>query len=152
MEPDLSVLGNAAAVPIVIAVTQFLKKSFNFKRSADVISLLVSLGVCWGWEFYHTPEGELLVVWGATLVSKLKHTIELMIVSFATWLSASKSYDLFVGERKRNVALNQHIQEKETLLKEVETLRNGHGTPEPEPTEEPVDLDDRLRDILEGKD
>jgi hypothetical protein len=151
LEPDLSVLGNAAAVPIVVAITQFLKKSFDFKRKADVISLLVSLVVCFGWEFYHTAEADLFLLWGTTIISNLKHAISLLVISFATWLSASKSYDLFLGDKKRNDVLNQHIQEKEELQKQVEELKAGNEQTVAAPTEEPSDVDDRLRTILEGK-
>src|SRR5262245_1079030 len=98
---DLSLLGNAAAVPIIVAITQFLKKNFNFKRKANVISLLVSFGVCIGWEFYYTPAEQLLELWGNGVISTGKHGIHLTLVSIATWLSASKSYDLFVGDKKR---------------------------------------------------
>lgn len=147
MDPDISLLGNAAAVPIIIAITQFLKKSFNFNRKADVISLLVSFVVCLGWQFYHAAEADIMVMLNATLVVKIRHTIDLLVVSFATWLSASKSYDLFIGDKKWNKKMEEIHVEKEDLKKQVEVLTNGNGTIEP--VAEDTDLDERLRHILE---
>lgn len=151
---DFSVFGNAAAVPIIIALTQFLKRNFTFRRKADIISLLVAITVCWGWEFYYTPESDLATVWGVTLIAKLKHAMNLMLVSFATWFSASKSYDLFIGDKKKAEMLKQHLQEKDELQKQVSDMRSGEDHEE-EPTDEPnnqgASVDDLLRDILEGK-
>jgi hypothetical protein len=147
MDPDISLLGNAAAVPIVIAITQFLKKSFNFNRKADVISLFVSFWVCLGWQFYYAADADIMTLVNATLIVKIRHTIDLIVVSFATWLSASKSYDLFIGDKKWNKKMEEIHTEKEDLKKQVEVLTNGH---EPsEPVAEDADLDQRLRDILE---
>lgn len=142
---DFTAWGNAAAVPLVVAITQILKRIFNFKRKADVISLLVSLAVCFGWEFYHTPEAELFILWTSSLVSTVKHLIDLLIVSFATWMSASKTYDLFLGEKRRAQELNTHLEEKEALKQEVETLKNGTQS------SEAVSVDQKVREILEGK-
>lgn len=147
MDPDISLLGNVAAVPIIVAITQFLKKSFNFSRKSDVISLLVSFLVCSGWEFYHTADADILLMWTAPLIAKIRHTIDLIIVSFATWLSASKSYDLFIGDKKWNKQMEEIHTEKEDLKKQVEVLTNEH---EPtEPLAEDAVLDQRLREILE---
>jgi len=144
---DLSLLGNAAAVPIVIAITQFLKKSFNFNRKADVISLFVSFLVCLGWQFYYAADADIMAMVNSTLIVKIRHTIDLLVVSFATWLSASKSYDLFIGDKKWNKKMEEIHTEKEDLKKQVEVLTNGHEPSEPGP--EDADLDQRLRDILE---
>lgn len=147
MDPDISLLGNAAAVPIIIAITQVLKKNFQFNRKADVISLCVSFLVCSGWEFYHAADADIMLMWAAPLIAKIRHTIDLIVVSFATWLSASKSYDLFIGDKKWNKAMEEIHTEKEELKKQVEVLTNGHGATEP--VAENTDLDQRLRDILE---
>jgi hypothetical protein len=147
MDPDISLLGNAAAVPIIIAITQFLKKSFNFNRKSDVISLLVSFLVCFGWQFYHAAEADIMTMLNATLVVKIRHTIDLIVVSFATWLSASKSYDLFIGDKKWNKKMEEIHVEKEDLKKQVEVLTNAN-----EPTETVADdtgLDQRMREILD---
>jgi len=163
---DISVLGNAAAVPIIIAITQFLKKNFDFTRNGDVFSLLISIVVCWSWEFYYTPEDQLTLLWGLTLVAKGKHAISLLVVSFATWLSASKTYDLFIGDKKRVAALNEAHGKREELEKQLAEIRDllpdggdgdGSGsdstdTTSPEappapPASNPTD--DKLRDILE---
>lgn len=147
---DLSLLGNAAAVPIIVAITQFLKRNFNFKRKADVISLLVSFGVCLGWEFYYTPVDQLSLLWGSGFVDTGKHIIHLVLVSVATWLSASKSYDLLLGEKKRHREIGDHIEEKESLRKEVEKLKNDHGE-KSELTEDILEVDSKVRDILERR-
>jgi hypothetical protein len=147
MDPDISLLGNAAAVPIIIAITQFLKKSFNFNRKSDVISLLVSFLVCFGWQFYHAAEADIMTMLNATLVVKIRHTIDLIVVSFATWLSASKSYDLFIGDKKWNKKMEEIHVEKEDLKKQVEVLTNANA-----PTETVADdtgLDQRMREILD---
>lgn len=154
MDDFVALLGNAAAVPVIIAITQLLKKNFatQFKRRADVISLLVSLGVCTGWWFYNTPEVEIVIRLGGGAISIIKATIDMVIISFATWLSASKSYDLFFGEKKRAKELDVHLVEKEKLRVELEAVRNGHEPTENEPIEEPVDLTKKLHAILEGRD
>ena len=142
---DLSLLGNAAAVPIIIAVTQFLKRNFDFKRKSEVTSLLVSFGVCFGWEFYYTPSDQLILWWGSGIIPMAKHSIQLVLVSCATWLSASKSYDFFVGDKKKQQEINGHIQEKETLKKQVTELKNGNGGQHGQTTDE----DQKLRALLE---
>lgn len=150
MDPDISLLGNAAAVPIIIAITQVLKKNFQFNRKADVISLLVSFVVCFGWQFYHAADADVMLMLSAPLITKIRYTIDLIVVSFATWLSASKSYDLFIGDKKWDKAMKEIHTEKEDLKKQVEVLTNGHGPTEP--VAEDADLDQRLRDILEEED
>ncbi len=156
MLEDLSLLGNVAAVPVVIAITQYLKGHLNFKRKADVIALPVSVLVCFGWEFFNLPETELAIVWGGSFVSVVKHVGELAMISVATWMSASKSYDLFVGEKKRAKVLDQHVVDKNELViakvgleKELVKMRNGNGKPET-PVSKNTDLDNKLRSILES--
>ena len=146
---DLSLLGNAAAVPVIVAVTQFLKKNFDFNRKADAIAFFVSLAVCFGWEFYYTPTQELIVLWSGGFIESLKHIIYQVLVSIATWMSASKSYDLLLGEKKRKQELDGHLEEKEALKQEVSQLRNGNGeNNDPEVAE----VDQKVRNILEGRD
>jgi hypothetical protein len=147
---DLSLLGNAAAVPIIVAITQFLKKNFNFRRKADAISLLVSFGVCIGWEFYYTPTDKLFLLWSGGIIETGKHIIHLGLVSVATWMSASKSYDLLLGDKKRHREIGDHIEEKENLKKQVEKLKNGHGE-KSELSDETLEVDNKVRDILEGR-
>ena len=141
---DLSLLGNAAAVPVIIAATQFIKKNFYFKRRADAIAFLVSLVVCFGWEFYYTPTEELISLWSGGFIETLKHIIYQILVSIATWMSASKSYDLVLGDKKRKQELKGHIEEKKALEDKVNQLKNGNN-------EEVAALDKKVRDILEGK-
>lgn len=145
---DLSLLGNAAAVPVIIAITQFLKKNFDFNRKADAIAFLVSLAVCFGWEFYYTPTEELIALWSGGYIDTLKHIIYQVLVSIATWMSASKSYDLVLGEKKRRQEMDTHLEEKEALRNEVKQLKNGNGETK---DNEVVEIDQKVRDILEGR-
>lgn len=155
---DIALWGNAAAVPIIIAITQFLKNNFpkRFKRRADVISLLVSVAVCMGWWVYTTPEAEIIARYQSGIISTVKGGIDLLIVSFATWLSATKSYDFFLGEKKRAKELDDHLIEKEKLRVELEAVRNDGK----EPTNngavgtftEDVEFSEKLRAILEERD
>ena len=145
---DLIVLGNAAAVPIIIFLTQVLKKNFNFSYKSDFLALILALIVCSCWEIYNiTPETiqELSV----GLVAKFRFGVDLVITSFATWLAASKLYDLGHGNKKKakKVAAEKHILEEE-----IEKLRNGNGNGDvDEETTESPENTDKLRDILEGR-
>lgn len=147
---DLSLLGNAAAVPIIVAITQFLKKNFNFRRKADAISLLVSFVVCVGWEFYYTPADKLVILWSGGFIETGKHVIHLTLVSIGTWMSASKSYDLLLGDKKRHREIDEHIEEKEKLKKKVESLESVHEKT-PAIDDENLEIDSKVRDILERR-
>lgn len=72
-----------------------------------------------------------------------------VLVSIATWMSASKSYDLVLGDRRKEKEISEHLQEKETLKAEVEKLKNGSTSDET--SEDDPTLDQKLRDILQGK-
>lgn len=147
---DLSLLGNAAAVPVIMAITQALKKNFKFKRRSDTITLAVSVLVCFGWSFYVATDVELMRQWAAGPVVAAKSAIELLIISFATWLSASKSYDLFIGEKKRGKTLEGHLEENQALKKKIEVLKNGNEKKEAV-VEKNSSEDSKLRSILEGR-
>ena len=178
---ELTLLGNAAAVPVVIAITQLLKKNLSFKYKSDFVSFAVAIVVCFGWKFFNMLEPSTLVL-GDTLVDDLfgkgweavtKEVMNQLIVSFATWLSASKSYDLFYGVKKREakhlgekkvlekkyvkekVALEKeivtHSEEKSTLQKQVVDLEKKlNGDHDGGEMEEDPQLDATLRSILEG--
>lgn len=155
MIEDIALWGNAAAVPIIVAITQFLKRSFpmKFKRRADVMSLLVSLMVCFGWWLYNTPEAVIIDQMDDGIIAITKGFIDLCIISFATWLSASKSYDLFLGDKKRAKQLDEHLVEKEKLRVELEAMKHANDEePVDEPVDEDQDLAEKLREILEGRD
>ena len=66
---------------------------------------------------------------------------------FATWLAASKIYDLGHGNKKRKARV---LLEKKELEETIVVLKNGNGNGEKyeEPVEE-TDLSSRLREILE---
>ena len=155
---DFSLLGNAAAIPVIVMVTQYVKNNFSFaaKRKSDFISALVALVICFGWDFFYLPTEELVIVWSGGFIPVVKHLVDLMIVSGATWVSANKSYDLFLGNKKRTERLDQHTLEKEQLSKEIEVqkeevikLRNGNGH-KTEKVPESDEISDELRAILEG--
>lgn len=148
---DFALLGNAAAVPIIMGATQLLKKNLSFKYKADVVSFVVALIICPLWWFYNTPEAEIHDALDDGIVPTIKFIMQLVLISIATWLSATKSYDLFAGNKKRET---QHDAEKEELHEKIaalqSTLDNG-GKLDEEPTEE-TDVSDKLLDILEGRD
>lgn len=145
---DLTVLGNAAAVPIIIFLTQLLKKNLRFKRGSDALALLLALVVCSGWEVYNiTPE--ILQELSAGFIVKFRFGVDLIITSFATWLAASKVYDLGHGQKKK---AKKVAAEKQELRNEIVKLKNGnrHGEVDEE-TMENSEVDNKLRDILERK-
>ncbi len=145
---DLTVLGNAAAVPIIIFLTQLLKKNLRFKRGSDALALLLALVVCSGWEVYNiTPE--ILQELSAGFIVKFRFGVDLIITSFATWLAASKVYDLGHGQKKKAKKI---AAEKQELRNEIVKLKNGnrHGEVDEE-TMENSEVDNKLRDILERK-
>jgi high-affinity Fe2+/Pb2+ permease len=143
---ELTLLGNAAAVPVIIAITQFLKKNFSFKYKSDVVSFVVAVAVCLGWKFYYTPIPEIEAVLASGWPAIAKGTISQMVVAFATWLSASKSYDLFHGAKKRD---QKHDGEKTVLQEQIKELEKVNGDKEA-PIEEDHQVADKLRSILEG--
>ncbi len=144
---DLTVLGNAAAVPIIIFLTQLLKKNIKFQNGSDLMALLLSLIVCSGWEVYNlTPEASQEL--SAGFIVKFRFVVDLIIVSFATWLAASKIYDLGHGSKKRSKKVEV---EKRALRTEIEQLKkNGNGDSNEETAETP-EISDKLRAILEER-
>jgi len=144
---DLTVLGNAAAVPIIIFLTQLLKKNIKFQNGSDLMALLLSLIVCSGWEVYNlTPEASQELSMG--FIVKFRFGVDLIVVSFATWLAASKIYDLGHGSKKRSKKVEV---EKQTLRTEIEQLKkNGNGDSNEETVETP-EISDKLRAILEER-
>jgi hypothetical protein len=144
---DLSLLGNAAAVPAIIAITQWIKSHFDFKHKSDVVAFVVSIIVCLGWSFYHTPNKEIYAFFSGGMVVISKGIIRELIVAFATWMSASKSYDLFVGNKKREAKMGQHAQEKVELQEAIQKLREGNGQEKKVSGDSTLTL--KLREILE---
>jgi len=141
----LEALGNAGVVPIIILLTQLIKRKIgDFRYGSDVLALLMSFILCVGWEFYYmTPEA--YVLWSSLNALELfKWAIsDVIVVGFATWLAASKIYDLGHGNKKR---AKRAVEEKEILEKEIVVLQNGDNN---EKTVEETDLSSRLREILE---
>jgi len=150
----LEALGNVAAVPIIIFLTQLIKKRIgDFKYGSDLLALVLSFFLCIGWTFYDmTPAA--YVEWAAYNGLELfKWGIDQVLISFATWLAASKIYDLGHGNKKRTKkAASQfeaQVVEKIKLEEEIVKLKNGHGD-----TDEQIEKDSvvsaKLREILEG--
>jgi hypothetical protein len=139
----LELLGNASVVPLVIFLTQIVKKRLpNFKYGTDALALILSLVLCFGWEFYYMSPTA-FVSWKAmTGLATFKWGIDQLIAGFATWLAASKIYDLGHGNKKKEA-------EKEELQKEIVKLKNGSGDKDEQIAEDPV-VTDKLRNILEG--
>ncbi len=144
----LEALGNAAAVPIIIFLTQMIKKRIgDFKYGTDVLSLIISFVLCTGWTFYYmTPEtyGQWAALNGLEL---FKWGIDQLIAGFATWLAASKIYDLSHGNKKRR---RKVAQVKVELEEKIVILQKGNGESHEETVEE-NDLTSRLREVLEER-
>ena len=147
---EFALLGNAAAVPIIIGATQLLKKNFSFKYKSDVVSFVVSLIICPLWWFYNTPEAQVIDMFDDGVVPTVKFIMELFLISVATYMTASKSYDMFSGNKKRT---EKHTIEKDELRVQIDdlkhTLENG-VKPEDEP-DDANEISDKLLDILEGR-
>lgn len=143
---DLSLLGNAAAVPIIVAITQYLKRNFSFKYKAEVVALAVSIVVSLGWSFYNTPAAQLEAAVASGWIPMFKGLFRELIIAGATWLSATKSYDMFLGEKKRTT---RHDEEKRVLKERIAELESTeeHSNADAEMDQ---DLSARLRQILEG--
>ena len=152
---DFALLGNAAAVPIIMAITQLLKKNFSFRYKADVVSFVVALVICPLWWFYNTTEVDIIDAFDDGIVPSIKFVMAQVLIGIATWLSATKSYDLFSGNKKRT---DKHAGEihkiqtdNETLSAHIVKLENGSGSGgNDEPTDED-EVSDKLLDILEGR-
>ena len=146
----LEALGNAGVVPIIIFLTQLIKtKIGDFKYGSDMLALGMSMVLCVGWTFYYMSPTD-FDLWVATnFLAKFKWGINQVIVGFATWLAASKIYDLGHGNKKRETKV---IEEKKILEEKIIILQNGTGNGESyeEPVEE-TDLSSRLREILEER-
>jgi hypothetical protein len=144
----LEALGNAGVVPIIIFLTQLIKtKIGDFRYGSDVLALGMSMVLCVGWTFYYMSTSD-FDLWAATnFLEKFKWGINQLIVGFATWLAASKIYDLGHGNKKREVKVTE---ERKLLEEKIVGLENGNGNGEPHevPVEED-DLSSRLREILE---
>lgn len=147
---DLSLLGNAAAVPIIIAATQLLKKNFSFKYKADVLSFGVALIICPLWWFYNTPEAQIIDALNDGTVATIKFIMTQFLISVATYMSASKSYDLFSGNKKRDQRVKGIEAEKEQLQAKVQQLEvhlESGGNPVNEP-DDSNEISDKLLEIL----
>lgn len=144
---EFALLGNAAAVPIIIGTTQLLKKNFSFKYKADVVSFVVSLIICPLWWFYNTPEAQIIDMLDDGIVATIKFGMQLVLISIATYMTASKSYDMVSGNKKRK---DKHDVEKETLQEKIDVLENslktgGKSEDEPEDADE---IRDKILKIL----
>jgi len=144
---ELSLLGNAAAVPIIIGATQLLKKNFSFKYKADVVSFVMALVICPVWWFYKTPEVEILDALDDGLVTSVKFGMQLILISIATWLSATKSYDLFSGTKKREAKRQVEKDELQEKINELEMTLESGGKSEDDDDDE-NEIRDKLLEIL----
>ena len=150
----LEALGNVAAIPVIIFVTQLIKKRIgDFKYGSDLLALALSFCLCLGWTFYDMTPAAYAELTAYSGLALFKWGIDQALIGFATWLAATKIYDLGHGNKKRSkkVAeqLETYVTEKVKLEEEIVKLKNGHGD-----TDEQVEKDsvvsDKLREILEG--
>lgn len=150
----LEALGNMGVVPIVIFLTQMIKRRVgDFKYGSDVLALLLSFGLCVGWEFYYMT-AEAFGVWSALNGLELfKWGVGMVGKGLGTWFSASKIYDFSHGNKKRDKAVSTqleiHMTEKVELQEQIVKLKNGHGDTDEQTEENPV-VSDKLREILGG--
>ena len=141
-------LGNMGVVPIVIFVTQAIKKRIgDFKYGSDMMAVILSFVLCIGWEFYYmTPET--YTAWSAlTGLEFFQWGVLMAGQGFMTWMAASKIYDLGHGNKKRKARV---LLEKKELEETIVVLKNGNGNGEKH--EEPLEKNDftsRLRKALE---
>ena len=77
--------------------------------------------------------------WGVVMVG----------TGFATWLAASKIYDLGHGNKKRGIKV---MEERKVLEEKIVVLQNGNGNGEKhvQPVEE-TEFSSQLREILEER-
>lgn len=144
---EFALIGNAAAVPIIIGATQLLKKNFSFKYKADVVSFVVSLIICPLWWFYHTPEVEVIDMFDDGVVATVKFVIELFLISVATYMTASKSYDMFSGNKKRDGKAAAEKDELQEKINDLEmTLESGGKSKDDDDDE--IEIRDKLLEIL----
>jgi len=156
---ELALLGNAAAVPIVMGITQVLKKNLSFRYKSEFVSFVVSLTVCPAWWLYNTPDPEIQKVVNGSFLDIVRGGMDLFIISAATWLSATKSYDLFSGNRKRRAELGKekeeiqkkHAEEKEALVQKIQELESSLRGGEKNESSEKNEVNDKLVGILEGR-
>ena len=141
---EFGILGNAAAVPIIIGATQLLKKNFSFKYKADVVSFFMALIICPLWWFYKTPVVEIHDMFDDGLVTSAKFGIQLILISVATWLSATKSYDLFSGTKKRRQRREGEREELQEKINVLEMSLESGGKSE----DDEIEISNKLLEIL----
>jgi hypothetical protein len=117
----------------------------SFKYKSDVLALILSFVLCFGWTFYYmTPEAFSSLGVGSILV-KFRWVVDQLVAGFATWLAASKIYDLGHGNKKREKVVST---ERNQLQEEIVKLKNGNGDVN-EPVKEDTEVTDELLKILE---
>ena len=138
---ELFNLANIAAIPIVVLVTNLVKKNFQFKHKSNLLALLVSFVICSAWGIYAlTPEQmELLKAGGVMAI--FRFSIDLIVTSFATWFAASKGYDLMSGDKKKEKVLVEHKDEIRQLKEKVRG--------EDDTSTKSSEISEKLRSILE---
>jgi hypothetical protein len=128
----------------------------DFKYGSDLLALAIAFVLCFGWTFYNMSQEGFFLWQQMNSLETFRWGIDQLIVGFATWLAASKIYDLGHGNKKRT-------QQVVALEDEIVKLRNGHSNEEEEADDEgsgeadgqakeDSTVSDKLRDILEGKD
>jgi len=138
---ELFNLANVAAIPVVIIVTNLLKKNFQFKHKSNLLALFVSFVVCSVWGVYTLTPEQMAILTAGGGFSFYRFSIDHIIISFATWFAASKGYDLVSGDKKRERVLVEHKDEIRKLQKKA---RRDDGT-----TEESSEISEKLRSSLE---
>jgi hypothetical protein len=147
-------LSNFSVIPLVIFIAQAIKNKLpDFKYGTDVLVLVLSISLCFGWEFYYMTPQDLFYWQSMSGLQAFKWFVYQSGVGIMTGFSASKIYDLGHGNKKRDqevsTQLEIQMEEKVALQKEIIKLKNGNGEVDEQTTEDPV-VSDKLRAILEG--
>jgi hypothetical protein len=151
---SLGALGNAAAVPVIIFLTQIIKKTIgDFKYGSDLLAIGLSFILCTGWAFYDMTTSQYSAFVSLNGLGLFKWIIDQGVISFATWLAASKIYDLSHGNKKKekevSTKIEKQVAEKEKLQEELVKLKTVQGDKDEQPMEKTV-VSDKLRAILGG--
>lgn len=116
------------------------------------MALVVSLILSPAWWFYNTPEIEVINTFSGSLVSSMKAVGDLFITALATWLSATKSYDLFRGNKKREEAKDAILKEKQGLEEQLRVLKSVSSQEDQESGHfEDTNVTNKLLKILEER-
>lgn len=95
-------------VPLVLVITQVLKPFRKYYKFHEVIALIIALVGTAAVTLYNMDESTFKAL---TLLGSIKFIIECVFTAVASWLSASKVYDLSIGKRKAEKEIEEALVE-----------------------------------------